>query len=520
MNRLTGRQIVRIIGYSGFFVVAFMFFFVACFPIERFGRLLERQLGGFLGREVTIGETDLSLTGALVLSNVEIGVPAEGGQVVEPVPASDSKKKNKDKKQPKKRRLVYTIEEVSIDLGMLALAFGELDIEVDMEAFGGTLRVDFEGPSSIFGERKAQPDLPRNARVGGDDRSGDDLDDETPMSLEVEIEGILLDRVHDLKSIFPMPITGTLNFEMALDSPTSKLADSSGQVVLSLGSLILSRKNFESEIFGMNLAVPPLVIKVLNSELVFEKGEGKVAKFDMESKHIAGTVQGGVSLKDPLSKSQLDLYLTFRPLPAYIEKSNILKTILPDIDSLSKDAKKAHRDDGSFGFRYSGTLGKSGRFIASKDYTPRSSRKARAGRAKRSRTRARTARRTRSTRPRTKFRPETSRPDDSRAKSVDARLKSASEKMEPPIREPRGSFLPPGLGAKRSTERERIKSPAPREEEETEESAEEEEATEEGSEEEAEEEAEEETEEVEEADEAEESEEAEAPEKDEDTEEE
>jgi type II secretion system protein N len=447
---------------------------------------------------------------------VEIGVSAEDGQVVEPIVNSDSQKKNKDKKQPKERRLVYTVDEVSVNLGMLALAFGELDVEVDVEALGGTLKVDFEGPLSFLGGKEIKNDPSRNTRAGGEDRDDGDIEEDTPISLEVEIEGILLEQIHDLKSILPVPIMGTLDFELEIDSPTSKLADSSGHIAVALRSLILSRKNFESEIFGMNLAVPPLVITALNSEVVFEKGEGKITGFDMESKHIAGNVQGGVALKDPLPESQLDMYLTFKPLPAYIAKSNILKTLMPDIDSLSRDAKKAHRADGSFGFRYGGKLGKSGKFVAAKNYTPRGSRKARASRAKRSRSRARPSRRTRTKRPKKIPTFDRTTPASTQAKSVDAKPKPVSE-PDPPIREPQGSASPPVLRAKRGAKDglKRDKEPPPREEEEIEEPVEEEEVAEEESEEEAEV-----VEESEQAEEADEADEAEVVEKEEDTEEE
>jgi hypothetical protein len=312
-----------------------------------------------------------------------------------------------------------------------------------------------------------------------------------------------------LKTLLPVPVKGTLNFALELDSPTSKLAESTGQIVVALDSVILSRKNFESEMFGMNLAVPPIVITTLDSEVVFEKGAGKVAKFDMQSKHIDGNVQGGVSLRDPLSKSQMDLYFTLKPLPAYINKSNILKTLMPNIDSLSKDAKKAHRADGYFGFRYTGMAGKGGRFVAAKDFAQRGSRTARAGRTKRGRSRARTTRRQRTPRPQTRLAPPGELPPDVPAKPAAMAPKPAREKPTP-IREPGSRIRQPVPGTTRGTRElpgrddELVK----KEEEESEESVEEK-REEEGAEEESEEESEEEGEE---------SEEAEMPEKDEELE--
>ena len=170
----------------------------------------------------------------------------------------------------------------------------------------------------------------------------------------------------------------------------------------------------------------------------------------MQSKHIDGNVQGGVSLKDPLSKSQMDLYFTLKPLPAYIDKSNILKTLMPNIDSLSKDAKKAHRADGYFGFRYTGMAGKGGRFVAAKDYTPRGSRKARAGRTKRGRSRARTTRRQRTPRPQTRLEPPGELPPNVPAKPADIAPKPTRE-TPTPIREPGSRIRPPVSGTKRGT---------------------------------------------------------------------
>ena len=115
------------------------------------------------------------------------------------------------------------------------------------------------------------------------------------------------------------------------------------------------------------LKVPPLVIDSVEGEIVFEKGVGKVTRFEAKSKDFALGLEGMITLADSLSESQNDLYLTFKILKGYIAKSPAIKTLVATADTFSSEMKRAHREDDFYGFRYRGSFGK-GRFTPAKEF--------------------------------------------------------------------------------------------------------------------------------------------------------
>ena len=107
----------------------------------------------------------------------------------------------------------------------------------------------------------------------------------------------------------------------------------------------------------MKMAVPPIAIASVTAEIPFKEGEGELKGFEVKSKDFDANVQGTISLKDPFSASRLDLYLTFKLLDAYVNKSESIKTLVSSLDMFSQAMKRAHRDDGYYGFRYRGPMG-------------------------------------------------------------------------------------------------------------------------------------------------------------------
>ncbi len=366
------RRVVRIIGYTAFFLVVFLIFLVWRFPVDRFDVVLERQLSKVLERDVVIGELGMTITGGVVFYNMEIAALEENN----PKEHTLKNEPNTDKKGPKNHSLTYLIDELTVDVGLIDLLLDQLDLEIDVELFGGTLSIDYEGPLPSLEKNRPLRKRPRSrrpvatgAKEEGEEEEDDDDDEEIPISLRVEAEGISIKRLHDLREKIPVPIAGILGLSVNIESKDGRFATSSGRIDFGLEDVTLSRKGFEAEMFDMKMAVPPLAIASLKGEIALENGEGTVARFKTKSKHFDLGVEGSIRLGDPFSRSQFDLYITFKVLKDYINASDSIKTIVSSLDMFSSEMKRAHRDDGYYGFRYRGAPGK-GSFTASKQYTP------------------------------------------------------------------------------------------------------------------------------------------------------
>jgi type II secretion system protein N len=378
MARILSRNTFKILGYPIVFIVFFTAFLVLSFPLESFHDDFEREITRRLEREVHIGDVGISMTGGLVFSNVEIEVPSDDGKLDSGAMPEENAKEEKKGAENKdsKPKLTYFIDEIVIKVGLLDLLFDKLSLDVDLEGLGGTMSVEYRGPFPNA-KKTAKPAAGRRPRAKvADATSAVPLEsktvekgESTPLSLRVEAEGISLKRLHDIRKAIPVPIAGIAGLSAHLGSATGLFKDSAGLISFSLKDVLLSRADFEVEVFDMKMAVPPLAISSVVFTADVKKGTGEVSKFELKSKHFDANVQGTVSLADPIDKSQLDLYVMFKVLPAYMDQSDSVKTLVSSLDSFSRDMKRAHRDDDYYGFRYKGIPGK-GRFTPQTRYTP------------------------------------------------------------------------------------------------------------------------------------------------------
>ena len=223
------QRVVTIVGYVAFFVTLFFFFLLVSFPIDRFSSLLESQISDALGRRVSIGDLSVSMTGGLVLSAVEVQVSSDEAQSVEepPVPAGPGSEVAQKKA---KTKLSYFIDEISIDIGFLPLLFDKLDLEVEMEAMGGEIGVEYEGPLPSKGDKRPLPVRPLRGAGEKTEESDVESDAAVPLALRVEVEALDLKKIYDLREMLPVPLSGLVGLEVDLESPTGNFDDAVGQI--------------------------------------------------------------------------------------------------------------------------------------------------------------------------------------------------------------------------------------------------------------------------------------------------
>jgi hypothetical protein len=72
-----------------------------------------------------------------------------------------------------------------------------------------------------------------------------------------------------------------------------------------------------------------------------------------------------VALRQPMMLSALNIYVMFKFLPAYTDKSSMTKTIFSALDRIPK-MRKAKRPDGFFGYLVKGDLRKGPQAVPSR----------------------------------------------------------------------------------------------------------------------------------------------------------
>ena len=428
--RPTGRTLKRF-GYSTLFTVLFSFFLFMSLPFNRFIPSLENLLGNSLGRTVRIGDIATTMTGALKVSNLEVGLPEKGDtqsdEGIDGAEASEEAESAAPETAEKRSHVspMYMFDEVTVNVGMLAALMGKLDVDTHVEGLGGTVDFAYEGALTKKGtdkekasannrtskkksssrarrrtsrkssksskdEEDADEDDENSAGSDDENNDSDEPAEDVPTAVHVKVDNVNLKLVHDLRDALPVPISGTLNLAVDIESPSASFEKASGKISFSIENVLLSKKGYEAEIFGSKLAVPSLAISSIKGEIVLEKGEGKVTSFKVTSKHIDITLEGDITLGQTLKKSRADLYAAFKVQDAYLNQSEAIRTIMDSADMFSPAARQAHRDDGYYGFRYKGPFG-TGKFSPSKvsDVKDRKSAK-KSSRASRSKRRART----------------------------------------------------------------------------------------------------------------------------------
>jgi hypothetical protein len=160
-------------------------------------------------------------------------------------------------------------------------------------------------------------------------------------------------------------VSGTVDLELSLESETGRFADADGTARVSAKSIALGNGKSKIDVGGLPMSVEEIRVEEIAIDIKISKGIGEIEKTDLRSADFDAKVEGTINFLDPLSRSRLDLYLTFKFTDGYANKSETSKSLVSNMDAFSRDLKNAHRTDGYYGFRYRGAFG-SARLIPSK----------------------------------------------------------------------------------------------------------------------------------------------------------
>jgi hypothetical protein len=250
------------------------------------------------------------------------------------------------------------------------LIFGDLNVSVAADFLGGDILVNYTAP---FGDGEAEEpngeeadlaDLPpgERAKISRERRvqkavqnAGKHPEEGREMSFSIVATGLNLVQFWDVKDLLPLPMFGSLDFSIDLKTVTGKMADAEGKMWVDGRNISLGQGQSKVEIIdGMGpMTIDSFGISELQMEMKAVKGKFIFDKVKVVSNDIAATAQGDVQFADPISRSRLNLYFTFKLLEGYASKSPNAQTLV----SLMPGAlSRARRTDDSYGFIYQGIL--------------------------------------------------------------------------------------------------------------------------------------------------------------------
>jgi type II secretion system protein N len=318
------RRILRAVGFGAFYVFALIIFAYVTFPYER---LRDRIVQEFNQRQTGPDPMRLEIDelDAYWLSGVE----AEGIRLIpspKPAPPSAALPGAETTAPPKPR--VMNIDSAHVRVGILPLLIGSTRLTFGADAFGGNI-------------------------------SGNTSESDGARHLEIELENLSLAEAPVLADTVGLPMTGTMNGELELTLPESKLAKAEGTVKLKIEGLSVGDGKAK---IRDTIAVPKVEAGTLELDGQAAAGTLKISKFEATGPHLEFVSEGSIRLRDPATSSLLNLTARFRLSDKYKNQNDTTRGIfgapgsssgLFDLDPKNRRAK---RPDGFYAWRVSGAL--------------------------------------------------------------------------------------------------------------------------------------------------------------------
>lgn len=339
------KMILRPAGYAAFFLVFFVLMLYLLFPFNRWKGTLEELLSSQLERRVTIGSVSAWGVTGLKLHDVSIA-PKSSGQDADDG-AADGRRAPKKTRKKEEQEPPVEVERLGIRVSPLAAITGKMGICFDMRIFEGSIKGCYvDGARSPLGKRK-------QVTPG---------EDGPTTSIDVKVRGIDMNRIQKLESLVGLPFFGTAEADVDLEYVAGRPETVSGEVELVLDDLRIGEPGGKIDLakagkgaLAGQITFEPIEVGDLEVFLVGKEGKLVVEQFESGSEHVRIRGAGNMLMREPILSSGLNIYVMFKFLPAYIDKSAMNKTIFSALDRVPQ-FRKAKRPDGYFGWLLKGDL--------------------------------------------------------------------------------------------------------------------------------------------------------------------
>lgn len=308
--------------YGLLFLVSTFVFLLLAFPWDRAARYLEVALAKRSDMDVRVGAVSPTWTLGLELTDVTLRSRSPDSQG---------------------RFRTFQADRVRIEPSFSTLFGGDLDVAFTAETMGGIVEGDFY--------RAAQ-----DTRV------------------VAHLRGLLPNEVSTVRDIVGQPLEGRLDGTLDVTLRGHKFSQASGSldvvgrdVVVGDGKTPMrlklrpqDRGQFAElqeflEREDQGVVLPPMDVGAFNLKVRITRGVARVTQMGARSKHLEFRGEGTIDLKDPLSLSEVRIYVLYRFTDEY---KNIDSETRSAIDSMTRSPnyQRALRSDGFWGFRMQGTF--------------------------------------------------------------------------------------------------------------------------------------------------------------------
>ena len=173
---------------------------------------------------------------------------------------------------------------------------------------------------------------------------------------EIRARDVKMAELPGVKDALNIPLAGTLKLDLRLKSETGKYADASGEITFSCVDCVIGDGKTPLKVAGNpflagGLTLPRTRLGDFGGHVAIDKGVGKLQGVEAKSPDLEVTLEGEVTLHDPLPTSTVNAYLRFKLTDAFLAKATAVQAMLQMVGAQGK------RPDGFYGVRIGGRLG-------------------------------------------------------------------------------------------------------------------------------------------------------------------
>lgn len=219
----------------------------------------------------------------------------------------------------------FWMEEVEIDVSLLSLMVGNIDVEVENVRDEGRLYARYQ-------------------------KSGNDS------SFAIKVEELPLYDVPKAAQALNAPLLGLVRLDAQLELPENKLSQAEGTIEIECSACMVGDGETKLYVPGSKglkdgVTIPQIDMGTLTGKLVVEKGKARIEEaIETESDDLWLEITGGLDLEDPFGKSRFDLVLKVRLKEALQERSERIRIL---VQTASPKVKLEAPEDG-LGYRLGG----------------------------------------------------------------------------------------------------------------------------------------------------------------------
>ena len=315
------RLLRRSIGYAIVSVVAYAIALTFCFPYGR-ARDAAVAVAAKAGYDLEIGDAGPAFPFAIAFDEIRI------------------RSRNASPGAPKPMQARF--DTVRVALLPLLLSHGQ-SFDIVAVGLGGQIALSGRVPPK---SDKGQNDKGQSEKAQGT---------KGLFKIDLTVRDVAMAQVPGARELFNLPLAGTLGLDAHIESSSGRFADAHGEIefkcaACTVGDGKTAAKLGNNPFLAAGLTLPRVRLGDLAGRIVIEKGVARAQGIAVKSPDAEVTLDGEVTLRDPLASSTVNAYLRFKLGDALLRSAPTIGSILQMAGS------PGLRPDGFYGLRVAGPL--------------------------------------------------------------------------------------------------------------------------------------------------------------------